>query len=151
MPLCTNTYHLWSTMLLISTTQVQRRPAVEADLPFLLQLRAATMGPHRRAAGLDESLAKRQEKVTSHFASGEILEIDGRPIGLLKVLRQPEKWELLQLQLSPEYQSQAIGTSLVSDLVAQAAAANVPLSESKLGRLMARWVRQPGSKPATRP
>lgn len=90
------------------------------------------MGPHRRAAGLDESLAKRQEKVTSHFASAEILEIGGRPLGLLKVLRQSEEWELLQLQLSPEYQSQGIGTSLVSDLVAQAAAANVPLSLSVL-------------------
>lgn len=116
----------------ISTAPIQRRPAREADLQFLLQLRAATMGPYRQAAGLSESPTDRQEKVLLHFGSAEVLEIDGRPIGLLKVLRQHEQWEMLQLQLSPEVQGNGLGTRLVSDLLAQAAAANVPLSLSVL-------------------
>lgn len=113
-------------------TGLHQRPARDTDLPFLLQLRAATMGPHRQAAGISESLSQRQEKVRSHFASANILEIDGRPIGLLKVVRQAEQWELLQLQLSPEFQGQGLGTRLVSELLTEAQAAKVPLRLSVL-------------------
>ena len=112
--------------------QIQKRQALEADVPFLLQLRDSTMGPHRRATGIDGPPDKCEAKVRLRFSSAEILEIDGRPIGLLKVSRQNAEWELLQLQIASEFQGQGIGGRLVSGLIAQAATAGVPLKLSVL-------------------
>lgn len=96
-------------------------------MPFLLRLRALAMDPQHRAAGIVQTPAEMEERVRSHWDEAQVVEIDGRPVGLWKLWRQPEAWWILQVQLMPEVQGRGIGTALVRGLQAEARAAGMPL------------------------
>jgi ribosomal protein S18 acetylase RimI-like enzyme len=103
------------------------RPATEADVPFLLDLRARTMAPHFLAAGRPQSEETSLERVRRAFDRASLVLLAGRPVGLLKAVREGERWELLQIQLAPEAQGRGIGTRLVRALVEEARAAGAAL------------------------
>ncbi len=103
------------------------RPATEADVPFLLHLRTVAMDPHHRAAGIVQTPAEMEERVRSHWSEAQVVEVDGQPVGLWKLWRQPEVWWILQVQLMPEAQGRGIGAALVRALQAEARAAGMPL------------------------
>ena len=111
---------------------ISRRRACEADVPFLRDLRAQTMEQHHLAAGIPQSYAENEAKVRAHFECAEILELDGQCIGLLKILREPTEWRVVQVQLLPEYQGSGIGGRLLGALVAQARDAGVSIALSVL-------------------
>jgi ribosomal protein S18 acetylase RimI-like enzyme len=100
------------------------RPAKEGDVPFLLKLRALALEPHEQKAGLQPSEERRLERVRAHFESGQVIELAGQPIGVLKVIRSPQQWKLLQLQVLPQYQGRGIGTDVVLGVLEQARAVN---------------------------
>jgi GNAT superfamily N-acetyltransferase len=104
-----------------------RRPATAADLPFLLDLRARSMGPHHAVAGIVQGAAEAEARVRAHLDVAEIVEVDGRPVGLVKLLREPGAWRLVQLQLLPAWQGRGIGTSLVTATIGEARAAGAAL------------------------
>lgn len=85
------------------------------------------MDPQHRAAGIVQTPAEMEERVRSHWDEAQVVEIDGRPVGLWKLWRQPEAWWILQVQLMPEVQGRGIGTALVRGLQAEARAAGMPL------------------------
>lgn len=101
------------------------RPAQEADVPFLLQLRETAMDPHHRAAGIFQTPAEMEERVRSHWDEARVIEVGGEPVGLWKLWRQPEVWWILQVQLMPDHQGRGIGAALIRDLMAEARAAGV--------------------------
>jgi len=96
-------------------------------VPFLLRLREIAMDPHHRAAGIFQTPAEMEERVRSHWDEARVIEIDGRPVGLWKLWRQPETWWILQVQLMPEVQGRGIGAALIRDLMAEARSAGVAL------------------------
>ena len=80
------------------------RPATEADIPFLMALRQQTMDQHLAASGADTSLEAHRARVDYHFDCASILEDDqSEPVGLLKVRRLPDAWEIVQIQLAPQF------------------------------------------------
>lgn len=83
------------------------------------------MDPHLLVAGIVLDDKDTEARVLSHFDSASVVEYEGRPIGLFKVLREPTSWSILQLQLLPEYQGHGLGTALVSQLLADANVARV--------------------------
>lgn len=103
------------------------RAAQEADVAFLLQLRETAMDPHHRAAGIFQTPAEMEERVRSHWDEASVIEIDGKPVGLWKLWRQPEVWWILQVQLMPAHQGRGIGAALIRDLIEEARAARVAL------------------------
>ncbi|HEX5685501.1 MAG TPA: GNAT family N-acetyltransferase [Ideonella sp.] len=103
------------------------RPAAEADVPFLLHLRETAMDPHHRAAGIVQTPAEMEERVRSHWEEAQVIEVDGRPVGLWKLWRQPAAWWILQVQLMPAFQGHGIGATLIRALQAEALAAQMPL------------------------
>jgi ribosomal protein S18 acetylase RimI-like enzyme len=111
---------------------VSRRPATEADIPFLLALRAQTMEPHHLAAGIEHSLSDQEARVRSHFECAEIFELHGQPVGMAKILRGPSEWRIVQIQLLPSYQRNGMGTRLINSVLAEARAVGLPLSLSVL-------------------
>jgi len=115
-----------------------RRAANETDLPFLLALRIAAMGPHMAAAGHHPTDAEQQARVLSRFDSAELLLVDGGPVGLLKLLRDPGCWRLQQIQLMPAFQGRGFGGALIAELLAEARAAGVDMELSVLTRNPAR-------------
>jgi ribosomal protein S18 acetylase RimI-like enzyme len=109
-----------------------RRPACESDFAFLLDLRAQTIEPHFSAAGIVHSPAEQEARVRELFECAEILELDGQSIGLLKVLREPTHWRVMQVQLSPQHQGAGIGGHLIKSLMCEAGVAGVPITLSVL-------------------
>jgi len=103
------------------------RPAQEADVRFLLRLREIAMDPLHRQAGVFQTPAEMEERVRSHWDEARVIEIDGRPVGLWKLWRQPEVWWILQVQLMPEVQGRGIGAALISGLMDEARSAGVAL------------------------
>lgn len=106
---------------------VELRAAQESDVPFLLQLRALSLEPHEKKAGLPPSAQRRLERVRAHFEAGQVIELAGQPVGLVKVVRSAQRWKLLQLQVLPQYQGRGIGTEVVLDVLKQARAVHLPV------------------------
>jgi ribosomal protein S18 acetylase RimI-like enzyme len=113
-----------------STVQLSFRKAVEADVPFLLDLREQTMVQHQRASGVEPSDNERVQRVMAHFEWAQIIMLSARPVGLLKVVREGSEWELVQIQLIPELQGAGLGKRLVEGVIADArkSAASLRLS-----------------------
>ena len=108
------------------------RPATEVDVPFLLELRRLTMTAHQIAVGIAPSDEEQERRVRSRFECAMIVRLDGQPIGLLKVARDGDNWELIQIQLHPDHQGRGIGRMLVEQVIDQAKAAGAALRLSAL-------------------
>lgn len=114
------------------TMQLSRRAATQADIPFLLDLRRETMDAHLAASGMDTTDDAHLARLMYHFDCAEVLVRDGASIGLLKLLRLTEKWEIVQLQLARELQGGGTGRALLQELLADAARAQVAVELSVL-------------------
>jgi GNAT superfamily N-acetyltransferase len=108
------------------------RPATDADRPFLLELRLATMAPHFERQGCAIDLDEHRRRVDHRFDAARVIERDGRAVGLLKLLREGDPWTLEQLQLAPAAQGQGLGAALLREVLAEARAAGVGLELSVL-------------------
>ena len=115
---------------------IQRRPVNTADLPFLINLRRLTMGPHLEAAGIELDEQEMLARIHSHFESGQIIELACELIGLLKVVREMRTWTVLQVQLLPAWQNQGIGARLIAETITDARkdGADVVLSVLKVNK-----------------
>ena len=104
------------------------RAAGEADVPFLLALRDATMTRHFVASGVNVTPEQHRERVFYRYECAQIIERAGLPQGILKVTRDGREWQLVQIQLAPELQGQGIGRALIEELCAEARAAGATLT-----------------------
>lgn len=95
--------------------------ATEADIPFLLELRRQTMSEHLRLSGIEPSESEQRERVLASFDCAEIILLSGAPVGLLKVVRSPDNWDLVQIQILPEKQGKGFGSTILSVLKANPA------------------------------
>jgi ribosomal protein S18 acetylase RimI-like enzyme len=100
-----------------------RRPATQDDVPFLMQLRFDTMGPHLVAIGADASEAHHRARMLYRFELGQVLIEGGEPVGLLKLARDPQEWTVIQIQLAPKLQGRGLGRQLLEEFLAEAKAA----------------------------
>lgn len=98
------------------------------------------MSPHLAASGVTQSDEECLQRVLVHFDRAEILVQGSQPAGLLKIVRDGQSWELLQVQLSPSLQGKGFGTALLKQLVSEAQAANATLRLSVLKANPARRV-----------
>lgn len=108
------------------------RPAEEADVPFLLELRAKAMGEHYTAMGLSPTPDHLEARVRAGFEVARIIEFEGRPVGLLKVQRPAGEWHVMQLQVAPEVQGKGIGSALLRAVLDEARHAGVAVTLSVL-------------------
>lgn len=111
-------------------TEIQLRPATEADLPFLLDLRRQTMSEYLRASGAAQSDAEMERRVRLRFECAQIVLSGSEPIGLFKAVREGKEWALFQIQIAPAHQGRGIGAQLIRELLldAQQVGAAVHLS-----------------------
>src|SRR5690606_9691973 len=112
--------------------QLDWRAASEADIPFLLALRQETMDAHLAASGVECSDESRRERVLHHFDEAKILTERGTPIGLLKVRRARDEWEIVQIQLSGRFQGKGLGRRVLEEVLDGAAVAGARVRLSVL-------------------
>ncbi len=99
---------------------IKYRPALKSDLNFLLSLRIQTMNPHLIASSLPVSDEAHLQRIEYQFKHATIIEINKRAIGLLKVHRQANNIELIQIQVAPSCQGKGIGRRILNDLIKEA-------------------------------
>jgi ribosomal protein S18 acetylase RimI-like enzyme len=110
------------------------RPAVEADLPFLLELRLATMTPHFARQGLEVSADEHRRRAEFRLDAATIIEVDGHPVGVIKLLQDTRTWTIEQIQIAPAHQGRGLGTTVLRAVIAEARHANALLHLSVLKR-----------------
>ncbi len=96
------------------------RPAIDADLPFLLDLRRRTMKPHLRQDGVPFDEAAHMRRIRYHWEDARIVLIDQAPAGLFKVRHDEAGWYVIQIQVDPARQGQGLGTRLLRGVLARA-------------------------------
>ena len=112
--------------------QISTRPALEEDLEWLVALRIETMTNYLVASGETLSHADQLARVVQDFDCIEVVENHDDRIGMMKVVRGDQQWQLVQIQCLPPFQSKGIGTLLIGRLIAEAEAEDVPLTLSVL-------------------
>ena len=112
------------------------RTATEDDVAFLTDVVvAATRAQRRLPADFDEmefragfaDWTREQVRGDLPGSSTCVVEIDGVPVGRLRVVRTEELVELAGVQLRPAHQSSGIGARIVGALAAEARGQGVPL------------------------
>lgn len=119
--------------------KVTFRPATDADQSFLLDLRLQTMDQHYVASGVHLSREEHMQRVLSRFDCAQIIVIDERESGLLKLDRNGSDWHLMQIQLLPDLQRRGLGTQLMSNIISEASSAGATI---RLGVLKANPARR---------
>jgi ribosomal protein S18 acetylase RimI-like enzyme len=110
------------------------RDALPDDEPFLLQVYASTREQEMALVPWDEEqkilfLRMQFTAQDSHYraqfpdASFSVICRDDSPVGRLYVLREEQEIRILDITILPEYRNCGVGSSLVQELLAEAAAA----------------------------
>ncbi len=108
------------------------RAATGADLPFLLDLRVATMAPQFERQGIVLTAQDHQLRAEFRLDAARIVERDGRALGLLKLLQESDVWTVEQFQVAPACQGLGLGAAVLRRVIAEARAASVTLRLSVL-------------------
>ena len=108
------------------------RAAGEADLPFLVTLRMATMTPHFERQDLAISDEEHRQRAEFRLDAAAIVECDGQPVGVIKVLQDGTTWTIEQFQVAPEHQGKGLGTTVLRAVIADARASGALLRLSVL-------------------
>ena len=114
------------------------RPVTAEDGPFLFRLYASTRTEELAVVPWDEAqkeaFLRMQFQAQSKFygesfpgAAFLVVLRDGEPAGRLYVDRRDDEIRLLDVALLPEHRGAGLGTALLRDLTAEAAAAGKPL------------------------
>ncbi len=111
------------------TLPVSRRPAQDSDREFLFRLLEQSLRKYVEEAlgGWDEAAQRRDFNARLLLPTHEILERDGRAIGCLSTAQLPDAIALHRVFLLPEAQGQGVGTELVREVIARAAALGLPV------------------------
>ena len=110
-------------------SNVTLRTATVADAEFACGVVDRTIRLYAEKTFENWSVPDAHARTTADAAAGrlQIMELDGRPIGILKVERIDTHIQLHQLFILPEYQNRGIGSRLLEDLLAEARRIGLPV------------------------
>lgn len=103
------------------------------DISFLLELRRKTMTQHLLAAGIRMSDEQHIERIKEFFYESQIILVDRKPVGLLKMgvvaLKGKHKsLHIKQLQIMPKFQGKGIGSKILSLVKKRALQLSLPIT-----------------------
>ena len=118
--------------------QVDFRPALPSDEPFLFELYASTRQEEIAAWGWEDAqrqaflsmqfnARQRQYSATAMNASHQIILCAGQPVGHIWIDHRPAEIVLVDIALLPDQRGVGIGTALIQRLQAEAAQAGKPI------------------------
>ena len=113
----------------MAVPEVSLRPATAADTEFACDTTRETMREYTVATWGEWKEDDARRRVAEHIAAGEtrIIELDGVPVGIQTVTREPDCIRLLQLFIRPGHQNRGLGSQLIQQLLDQARAEGLPL------------------------
>lgn len=104
------------------------RPAQDTDVPFLFELRKATMTEHLARVGEPSDDTEHRARLMHRFDTAHVICIDGEPAGLLKAHRTGAEWVVVQLQIVPALQGRGIGERALQWVLRAAQADALPVT-----------------------
>jgi ribosomal protein S18 acetylase RimI-like enzyme len=104
------------------------RPALDADIAFLLALRKVTMTEHLARAGEPVDEAAHHARLLHRYNAARIVCIDGAAAGLLKAHRTETARVVVQLQILPELQGRGFGERALRTVLLAAQADGLPVT-----------------------
>lgn len=99
---------------------IEFRDATESDVPFLLALRKTTMDTHIRTVGLTPDDESHLQRIYHRFDCAKIIIFQSKSAGLFKAVKECDAWDLVQIQILPEFQGMGVGERIISDLLIEA-------------------------------
>jgi|TARA_R110002073_G_scaffold86418_9_gene205316 ribosomal protein S18 acetylase RimI-like enzyme len=90
------------------------------DLAYLLQLRKTSMGEHFARAGLFLSEEDHLFRLQDGFEYCFIIVRNRAAVGMIKYQVLEDKIDIMQVQISPEFQGQGIGKTILQQLLSDA-------------------------------
>ena len=99
---------------------LQYRKATENDIDFLVDLREKTMSEHYISSNLPSTREVHRQRVLYEYDKAEILILNNKPVGLLKVSRNQDTIYIIQLQIDPGLQGKGIGKSILEEILEEA-------------------------------
>ena len=106
------------------------RRATEDDRTLLYEMNRVTMRSYVEAVwGWDETF--QLKFFDEHFrldGTRQIIEVDGRAVGMIEVVERPEDFLLVSIRVLPDWQDQGIGTSVIRSVIDRATAAKKPVA-----------------------
>jgi ribosomal protein S18 acetylase RimI-like enzyme len=108
------------------------REVTENDFDWLYNLRAKTMSKYINDSGDQFTLESQAERIMKEYESIKIVRFENQDIGMFKVKRDADKWEIIQIQLLPDYQRMGIGTQLIQNLQMEASQQGIAIFLSVL-------------------
>ena len=115
-----------------NTMDIELRNVKENDFDWLYNLRSQTMTKYINDSGDKFNLHKQSKRIMKEYESIKIVRSDNQDIGMFKVKRNSDKWEIIQIQLLPDYQHMGIGKKLIQNLQEEASQQGVPIFLSVL-------------------
>ena len=112
--------------------KITYRKAVEKDLDFLLNLREETMTNHLFNSGFKVTEENHLERIKYQFENAKIILLDEIEIGLLKIIELKGQIEIIQIQISSNFQGKGFGTKIIKSIIEQAVINNLRLKLSVL-------------------
>jgi len=108
------------------------RDVKEGDFDWLYDLRFQTMSKYVLDSGDQFTRESQAVRIMKDFESIKIVRSENQDIGMFKVNRDIQNWEIIQIQILPPYQSMGIGSKLIQNLQAEASNQGIPIFLSVL-------------------
>ena len=108
------------------------RDVTEDDFDWLYDLRTQTMSKYISNSGDQFTRENQTARILKDYPSIKIVRTGNLDIGMFKVKRNTDKWEIIQIQLLPDYQRLGIGTKLIRNLQQEASLQRIPIFLSVL-------------------
>lgn len=106
--------------------------ATDSDREFLLNLRMQTMAKHMEASGLYLSKSDHLERVNYRYNCFYLVKQFGKTIGCLKYESAQNTLNIVQIQISPEFQNKGHGYRLLKHIIDNSASKTISLTVLKV-------------------
>ena len=109
--------------------KVTQRPATAEDLDLLYDILRACMHDYvvQTWGAWDGAFQRSRFDAVTRPEHHVILECDGKPVGCVCLLRQPEELRLVRLFVLPAFQNRGIGSGILAELTGEADALGLPI------------------------
>ncbi|OJJ19201.1 hypothetical protein BKI52_20530 [marine bacterium AO1-C] len=108
------------------------RTAQTQDIEYLLWLRKQTMTTYLEQAGIATTDEAHLLRIHYQFENAQVILWKNEPIGLLKLVKGQDIWEIVQFQLAPKNQGQGIGRQVLASVLEAANSNQIPVKLSVL-------------------
>jgi ribosomal protein S18 acetylase RimI-like enzyme len=122
--------------------RVERRPAQQADLPFIEEIHVAALGPVALVGyGWPAITLREQFRSEIDLATCHVISVDGRRGGYISIEDRDSFWYIDAFAMARPYQGKGIGTLVLGDVLTEAGVRPVRLNVLHVNRARALYER----------